>query len=100
MEHYHIGLLWASDYPKLFENIAMTKARLSSLGKRLQSNPEVKEKYRQKINTMLKERHVTKVSDPSDCAVLGKTFYISHHNIASKKLRIVMDCAAPFRKFH
>ena len=46
---------------------------------------------------MLKEGHVTEVSDPSDSAVLGKTFYIPHHNIASKKFRVVMDCAAPFQ---
>ena len=75
----------------------MAKARLNSLGKRLQSNPEVKENYRQKVDTMLKEGHVTEVSDPSDSAVLGKTFYIPHHNIASKKFRVVIDCAAPFQ---
>ena len=95
--HYQIGSLWASNNPKLPDNFAMAKARLNSLGKRLQSNPEVKKNYRQKVHTMLKEGHVTEVSDPSDSAVLGKTFYIPHHNIASKKFRVVMDCAAPFQ---
>ena len=54
--HYQIGLLWASDNPKLPDNFAMAKARLNSLGKRLQSNPEVKENYRQKVDTRVSQK--------------------------------------------
>ena len=47
------------------------------------------------------EEHVTEVSDTSDSAVLGKNFYISHHNITSKKFHVVIDSGADlFKEFH
>ena len=95
--HYEIGLLWATEKTQLPDNYIMAKGWLDSLGKRLKANPKVKEKYRDKVNAMLKEGHAVEVHDRSLGAVPGRTFYIPHHNIASSKFRIVMDCAATYK---
>ena len=96
--HYQVGLLWSSDESRVPDNYVMAKNRLNILGKRLKASPEVREKYREKVQEMLDEGHAVEVPDPHVGAVPGRTFYIAHHNVASsKKFRIVMDCAATYQ---
>ena len=96
--HYQIGLLWASEDSKVPDNYDMAKERLNSLGKRLRSKPDLREKYREKVQGMLDEGHVIEIPDRSVGAVPGRTFYIPHHNVAnSSKFRVVMDCAAAYQ---
>jgi len=77
----------------------MAKKRLNSLGKRPTENPEVREKYWEKIKAMLDEEHAILVTDQNLEAVKGRSYYISHHNIASEKCLIVMDCTATNQGF-
>ena len=96
--HYQVGLLWSSDESRVPDNYVMAKNRLDSLGKRLRASPEVREKYREKVQDMLDQGHAVLVPDPHVGAVPGRTFYIPHHNVASsEKFRIVMDCAATYQ---
>ena len=95
--HYQIGLLWASEDSSVPDNCSMAKIRLGKLGKRLNENPDVWRKYKEKFQDMIDEGHVVEIPDRSLGAVPGRTFYIPHHNVSGGKFRIVMDCAAKYQ---
>ena len=75
----------------------MAKTHLGKLGKRLNENPDVWRKYKEKFQDMTNEGHVVEVPDGSLGAVAGRTFYIPHHDVSGGKFRIVMDCAAKYQ---
>ena len=93
--HYEIGLPRKQGCPDLPNNYETALARLKSLGRRLNADPELWDKYRAKIHDMVLKGHVVKIPEDSKCNE-RRVWYIPHHCIMSK-FRVVFDCAAQFR---
>ena len=93
--HYQISLPWRSARAKLPNNKIVTEKRFEYLGKRLEKNPEMHQKYRDKMKEYLENGHARKVPKDSLAPSL-KTWYVPHHATRGK-FRIVFDCAAKFR---
>ena len=93
--HYQISLPWRSARAKLPNNKIVAENRLEYLGKRLEKDPEMHQKYRDKMKEYLENGHARKVPKDSLAPSL-KTWYVPHHATRGK-FRIVFDCAAKFR---
>ena len=93
--HYQISLPWRSARAKLPNNKMVAENRLEYLGKRLEKDPEMHQKYRDKMKEYLENGHARKVPKDSLAPSL-KTWYVPHHATRGK-FRIVFDCAAKFR---
>ena len=90
--HYQIALPWVSNNPGLPNNRPIALSRLSSLGRRLKSNPNTLAKYTQKINEMIEHGHAALV-DPDVQQGEGKVWYTPHLNTKGEKFRIVFDAS-------
>ena len=76
-------------------NYAQAKLLLR-LEKRLESQPEVKEKYCQKIQAAISEGHIEKISnDPNENSSMK--YFIPHFNTSQATFRVVYDAA---REYH
>ena len=93
--HYQISLPWRSARAKLPNNKIVAENRVEYLGKRLEKDPEMHQKYRDKMKEYLENGHARKVPKDSLAPSL-KTWYVPHHATRGK-FRIVFDCAAKFR---
>ena len=91
--HYCIRLPWKEGCPNLPDNFRTAASRLKGLGHRLQREPEIHDKYRDKINEMIRLGHAIEITEPFDKSDENKQWYIPHH-YTSGKFRVVFDCAA------
>ena len=80
---------------KLPNNKVMAESRLKYLGRKLEKDPELHQKYRNKMAEYLQSGHAHKVPHGSLAPWL-KTWYVPHH-ATHGKFRIVFDCAAKFK---
>ena len=75
----------------------MAESRLNSLGRKLDKNPQLKVKYAEGIDDLLRQGYAVKVSKQDINRNDGKVWYLPHHpvmNPQKEKMRIVFDCAA------
>ena len=93
--HYQIALPRKSTSAKLPNNNVRAESRLKYLGRKLEKDPELHQKYRNKMAEYLESGHARKVSHGSLAPGL-KTWYVPHHTTRGK-FRIVFDCAAKFK---
>ena len=93
--HYEIALPWKSESAKLPNNRTVAERRLGHLKNRLARDPELHNKYKDKMGEYLKNGYARKVPRKS-LAPSPKTWYVPHHATGGK-FRIVFDCAARFR---
>ena len=95
--HFQLPLLWRNAATEMPESLAMARKRLVGVKKRLERNPELKEKYCQEMGIVLSNNYAELVpEDEIDSS--KRVWYIPHHPILNprkpEKLRIVYDCAA------
>ena len=95
--HYQIALPWVSNKPGLPNNRPIALSRLSSLGRRLKSNPNILAKYTQKINEMIEHGYAALVDPDVQQGEEGKVWYIPHHNTKGEKFRIVFDASCCYK---
>ena len=95
-KHYQVGLPWRNESLKLPPSGRMAERRLDYMKKRFKTDPELLEKYNNKIHDYLENGCACVV--PSDKAVTDndKLFYIPHHS-TGRKFRVVFDCATRSR---
>ena len=76
----------------------MAKICLNHLKRKLQKNPELKQKYIYQMQSMIEKGYVEKVVCEANYC---KTWYIPHHAVINphkpNKIRIVFDCAAEYK---
>ena len=96
--HYQLALPWKSEPPCLENNRSVAEHRLKLLKRRLSRDSELRSKYKDCIEDLLKKGYATKA--PPD-EVQGKTWYLPHHAVQHPakpgKVRVVFDCSAKYR---
>ena len=95
--HFQLPLLWRNTATEMPESLAMAHKRLVGVKKRLERNPDLKEKYCQQMGIVLSNNYAELVpEDEIDSS--KRVWYIPHHPILNprkpEKVRVVYDCAA------
>ena len=93
-EHYQVGLPWRSEDCKLLNNRKLAAIRLDYMKRRFQSDPELFDKYKEKIQEYMSKGYARFVP-PDKLTSSNTVFYIPHHSTGSK-FRVVFDCAARY----
>ena len=95
---YEVKLPWKKEHPELPDNYKLSLGRLNSLKKKLNSKPEILQKYDEVIKDQEKMGIIERVKN-SERTPVGKTHYIPHQPVVKQdrdttKLRIVYDASA------
>ena len=94
--HYELPLPWRNE-KEMPDNKTMAKIRLNHLKRKLQKNPELKQKYIDQMQSMIEKGNAQKVVCEAETNY-SKTWYIPHHAVINphkpNKIRIVFDCDA------
>ena len=97
--HYQLALPWRNDPPCLENNRSVVEHRLKLLKRRLSGDPELKSKYKDCMEDLMKRGYATK-AQPAE--VQGKTWYIPLHAVQHPakpgKVRVVFDCSAKYHR--
>ena len=95
---YQIGIPWRDERPCLPDNKTVALARLRSLEKTLRKDPDLKQKYQEKMEENLKKGYVRKVTeeDGTEPAWYLPHFPVVREEKQTSKVRIVMDAAAQY----
>ena len=78
---YEVPMLWKQIDSRLPNNHEMALRRLRSLHKRFLGNPDLFEKYKETINTNIKEGHARKMTKEETINTSDKTWYLPHHPV-------------------
>ena len=95
---YETGLLWASDHIELPDSRKMAVQRFLNLEKKLDQDPEVKNRYQSVIQSYLDQKYARRMSKEEAAKTSPRTFYLPHFAVKNlskpDKLRVVFDSAA------
>ena len=97
--HYQLAIPFKEQPPDLENNKYMADQRLKSLGRRLEKDRDLHEKYKEGIKDLLDKGYAEEVKDDAPEPV-GATWYIPHHPVfhpMKEKMRIVFDCAGKYK---
>nr|XP_043065771.1 uncharacterized protein LOC122321020 [Drosophila bipectinata] len=86
---YIVELPFKTANPKFADTLQGAQARFMAVEKRLQRNPDLREKYVKFMQEYLSLGHMTEVKPLSHDS--GNLFYLPHHPIVGRKLRVVFD---------
>ncbi len=94
---YEVVLPWNKNKGDLLDNEHLAQKRLMSLSRRLESNPELKEKYNSVFEEYEAQGFIEEVS--SESTVSQPVYYMPHHPVVkeestSTKVRPVFDASA------
>lgn len=96
--HYRLGLPWRDENTCLPNNMALARARLQQLKRKMSRDPSLHQKYAETINDYVSKgyaREVTHMDTDSK-----RVWYLPHHPVVNAnkpgKLRMVFDCAAKY----
>ena len=97
--HYQLALPWKPGAPNFDDNRTVAEARLNSLKKRLDKNPELRQKYTAVIEDYLAKGYAGKVEKGE--TKTEANWYLPHHAVSHPrkpdKVRVVFDCSASFK---
>ncbi|PFX25222.1 hypothetical protein AWC38_SpisGene10168 [Stylophora pistillata] len=97
---YESGLLWMEEEPSLSNNYEMAKKRLQSLEKKIESCPEVRERYAKSIQDDIEKGYVKKLSEEEVQCDSKVIWYLPPRFVINPKkpdrLRRVYDASAKF----
>ena len=99
--HYEIAIPWKLHPPGLPNNRPLAEHHLRLLRRRLVKDPALYSRYSAFMSDLLVKGYAKRV--PEDCRSRddGKVWYLPHHSVVHprkpEKVRVVFDCAAPYR---
>ena len=100
-QHYTMDIPFKERPPELPDNRLMAEHRLLLLGKRLQKNPELSERYTASVHELLEKGYAEPVTQDNLKGREGYTWFLPHHPVMHPrkpdKCRLVYDCAAKYR---
>uniref|UniRef100_A0A2A4IX21 Peptidase aspartic putative domain-containing protein n=1 Tax=Heliothis virescens TaxID=7102 RepID=A0A2A4IX21_HELVI len=95
--HFEAGLLWRSDIKDVPNNFKLALSRFLSLEKKMQSDTQYANMYRDNIKAMFDKKY----AEECTAAPVGITWYLPHFGVTHAhkpgKLRVVHDAAAKFK---
>ena len=99
-QHYTMDIPFKERPPDLPDNHPMAERRLHLLGRRLQRDPGLSEKYTASVHELLEKGYAEPVTDDLKGRE-GYTWYLPHHPVLHPrkpdKCRLVYDCSAKYR---
>ena len=99
-QRYSVGMLWAEDNSELPNNFYSASAQLKSLEKRLDKDPELKQRYSKSIAEDIEKGYVIIVPQEQLNGNSPRDWYLPHHPVLNPnkpgKLRRVLNGAATF----
>ena len=94
-------MLWKHIDSRLPNHHEMALRRLRSFHERFLRNPNLFEKYKQTINTYIKEGYARKMTKEETMNISDKTWYLLHHPVFHPqkpgKVLVVFGAAAKYR---
>ena len=100
-DRYETGLLWKDSEVKLPSNRPLAEARLESLERRLDRNPELKEAYVKSMQSDIEKGYLKKLSPEEMVAPVVREWFLPHHPVINPnkpgKVRRVFDAAAKYQ---
>lgn len=100
-QHYSMDIPFKERPPELPDNRLMAERRLHLLGKRLQRDSELSERYTANVHELLEKGYAEPVIDDSLKGREGYNWYLPHHPVfhprKPDKCRLVYDCSAKYR---
>ena len=94
-------MLWKQIDSRVPNNHEMALRILRSLHKRFLGNPDLFEKYKETINTCIKEGYSRKMTKEETINTSDKTCYLQHHPVFHPqkpgKVQVVFDAAAKYK---
>lgn len=96
--HYEVPLLWRRDDVTMPDNYDSALKRLQSIERKLDRNPELKQKYEEQMNALIEKGY----AEPAPATKTEKrTWYLPHFPVVNprkpEKMRIVHDAASKTR---
>ena len=97
--HYVLSIPFKQTPPDLPDNKYMAAKRFEYLRRRMNSNPEFSQRYRDNMQAYIDAGYAERVHENTGSK--GMVWYIPHHAVFNakkpEKLRIVFDCAAEYK---
>ena len=78
---YKVPMLWKQIDSRLPNNHEMAMRKLRSLHKQFRGNPDLFEKYKETINTYIKEGYARKMTKEETINTSDKIWYLPHHPV-------------------
>ena len=98
---YEVPMLWKQIDSRLPSNHEMALRRLRSLHKRFLGNPDFFEKYKETVNTYIKESYTRKMTKEETINTSDKTWYLPDHSVfhpqKPEKVRVVFHATAKYK---
>ena len=94
--HLQFRLPWAEDPSKMKDNFEQAKTALLRLRKKLSSQPDLRAKYCEKIESAIDAGHIVKLQNEPEEDTTPK-YYLPHFNTSQSKFRVVYDAAREYR---
>ena len=97
--HYVLPIPFKDSTLKLPDNRQMAEKRLSSLGRKLDKNRDLHQKYVDGMSNLLEQGYAVPVPEQDIHRSDGKVWYLPHHPVINpnkEKIRIIFDCAAEY----
>ena len=99
--HLQFKLPWAKDPKSMPNNYFQAKTALMKLQSKLKDQPEIRDKYCEKIDAAINQGHIVRIADDDLQQDLNDDsklqYYIPHFNTAQSKFRVVYDAAREYR---
>ena len=100
-DHYAMNIPFKAEKPCLPDNRTVAERRLQLLGKRLDRDKNLRERYVREMHLLVEKGYAEEVPLEDVERADGKVWYLPHHPVLNPKkpdkCRIVFDCAAKFR---
>ena len=98
---YITELLWEEGEVNFPYNRQLAVKRLESLERKLEKDPELKNKYHSTINQYIEQNHATNISSDNPMPITSYTNYITHHAVIHRykpeKVDAVYNVAANYK---
>ena len=99
--HLQFKLSWAKDPKSMPNNYSQAKTTLMKFQNKLKDQPEIRDKYCEKIDAAINQGHIVRIADDDLQQDLNNDsklqYYIPHFNTAQSKFRVVYDAAREYR---
>ncbi|XP_070075509.1 uncharacterized protein [Drosophila takahashii] len=87
---YIVELPFKHESQEFGDSLQGAVSRFYAVERRLRRDMELRKQYSKFMNEYLSLGHMRKLA-PEECNTSGKTFYMPHHPVLGKKLRVVFD---------
>ncbi|XP_064647481.1 uncharacterized protein LOC135500165 [Lineus longissimus] len=99
--HYQLPIPFKYSPPHMSNNYSMAVHRLNHLGRKFTRTPDLHQRYKAEIATLLGKGYAEEVTLEEMNRKDGMVWYLPHHPVINpkkpEKLRIVFDCAAQWK---